>query len=290
MNVMLSAILGVLMAAPAWAGGPMLEYKGRLTDDAGRAQEGTFLLHFRLWDKVKGGNKVWEESRYVPVQKGRFRVLLGDRTAIPENALASAYRLTVAVPAGTGWTAETLEPVRIVGGAPKPAVKRPKIRRRTAVPAVKKPPKKPAEPPKAETPPVEAAVRPSVSGSASAPGMVEASSAGSAAAAMPNELGRLRREVQRSKAEARKARQEVEKSRKRLDAIEKKLKRGRVEERPASRIYVVRRGDTLRSIAIKVYGSAEHWMDLYRANNDRIQRGGELIPGQLLLVPAVAGR
>lgn len=54
---------------------------------------------------------------------------------------------------------------------------------------------------------------------------------------------------------------------------------------PSPRIYEVKPGDTLRSIALEVYGNADKWVDLYQANDDRIQRGGDLTTGQKLIVP-----
>ena len=56
---------------------------------------------------------------------------------------------------------------------------------------------------------------------------------------------------------------------------------------PAARrtSYVVKSGDTLESIAISVYGSAERWPDIYRANAGSLGRGGEVKPGQVLVLP-----
>ncbi|MBI5211737.1 MAG: LysM peptidoglycan-binding domain-containing protein [Elusimicrobia bacterium] len=58
-------------------------------------------------------------------------------------------------------------------------------------------------------------------------------------------------------------------------------------EKSASRpgVYEVQAGDTLRSIAEKLLGNPERWVDLYQANDDRLLRGGDLIPGQKLIIP-----
>ncbi len=64
--------------------------------------------------------------------------------------------------------------------------------------------------------------------------------------------------------------------------------RAQLESRKASQpggIYQVQTGDTLESIANKIYGNPERWVDLYKANDDRILRGGDLIPGQRLILP-----
>lgn len=88
-----------------------------------------------------------------------------------------------------------------------------------------------------------------------------------AAAAVPaaredGEVAKLQKELQRTKAEL-----ESQKS-----AV-----------RPS--VYVVQPGDTLRSIAEKTLGNPERWGDLYQANDDRLLRGGDLVPGQKLIIP-----
>ncbi|MBI5624829.1 MAG: LysM peptidoglycan-binding domain-containing protein [Elusimicrobia bacterium] len=72
--------------------------------------------------------------------------------------------------------------------------------------------------------------------------------------------------------------------------LQKELQRTRAEleaQKSAVRpsVYVVQPGDTLRSIAEKVFGNAEQWVDLYQANEDRVLRGGDLVPGQKLIIP-----
>lgn len=46
-----------------------------------------------------------------------------------------------------------------------------------------------------------------------------------------------------------------------------------------------RDGDTLHSIAFRVYGSNDYWLKLAEAN--RIEYPYQLVPGQILSVPAV---
>ncbi len=48
--------------------------------------------------------------------------------------------------------------------------------------------------------------------------------------------------------------------------------------------YRVRSGDTLKSIAVKVYGDASRWTDIYNANKYQIKRGN-ITPGQTLVIP-----
>lgn len=51
------------------------------------------------------------------------------------------------------------------------------------------------------------------------------------------------------------------------------------------RAYEAQKGDTLQSIAEKVYGDASRWPEIYRANSSSLGRGGEVKPGQVLVIP-----
>jgi LysM repeat protein len=48
--------------------------------------------------------------------------------------------------------------------------------------------------------------------------------------------------------------------------------------------HVVKEGETLPAIAQKYYGNAQKWMDIYKANKDKIPRG-KVEPGQVLVIP-----
>jgi LysM repeat protein len=50
--------------------------------------------------------------------------------------------------------------------------------------------------------------------------------------------------------------------------------------------YQVQSGDTLKSIAEKLYGNSELWYDLYYLNRDRLGPMGHLFTGQTLVLPA----
>lgn len=57
-------------------------------------------------------------------------------------------------------------------------------------------------------------------------------------------------------------------------------------EKPAPpKTYVVQEGETLQTIAQKFYGDANRWMEIYELNSDRIERGGTIRAGQVLLLP-----
>ncbi len=49
--------------------------------------------------------------------------------------------------------------------------------------------------------------------------------------------------------------------------------------------YTVQAGDTLGSIAVKVYGSFASWRDIYSVNEDSIENPSRIYPGQVLQLP-----
>jgi nucleoid-associated protein YgaU len=51
------------------------------------------------------------------------------------------------------------------------------------------------------------------------------------------------------------------------------------------RLYRVKAGDDLRSIAERTYGHAAFWFFLLRANLRKLRDGDELRPGQILYLP-----
>lgn len=53
--------------------------------------------------------------------------------------------------------------------------------------------------------------------------------------------------------------------------------------------HVVRKGDTLQSIAEKYYGDSKYWNEIYQVNRENIGRGGALKPDQVLIIP-MAGK
>jgi nucleoid-associated protein YgaU len=53
-----------------------------------------------------------------------------------------------------------------------------------------------------------------------------------------------------------------------------------------SRIYVVKKGDSLSKIAKQIYGDANDWRRIFEANRDQIQDPDLIQPGQNLKIPA----
>jgi nucleoid-associated protein YgaU len=55
--------------------------------------------------------------------------------------------------------------------------------------------------------------------------------------------------------------------------------------RPVKRTYQVQPGDSLISIAKKMYGDGRKWDDIYQANRDELGRADRLRVGQVLEIP-----
>ncbi len=55
--------------------------------------------------------------------------------------------------------------------------------------------------------------------------------------------------------------------------------------RPAIRTVRVQKNDTLRRIAMRVYGSQDRWRDIYEANRNLLQKPEDVRTGQMLVVP-----
>lgn len=49
--------------------------------------------------------------------------------------------------------------------------------------------------------------------------------------------------------------------------------------------HVIKRGDTLQSLARRYYGDSKYWNEIYQVNKNKIGRGGALKRGQVLIIP-----
>lgn len=212
---------------------PTLRYAGTLFDAQGRPLDGSYLLHFRIFDDASGQAPAWAESRYVRAQGGRFSALLGSAQRLPDSVLRGAYRLTVEPPRGMGWAA-------FPDGTP----------------------------------------------SLDRPGAAAAASPARPAPARPSAPAAVQTELEQARAEADRARRENEENKRRLDALERAVGSAPAAPQGPS-IYVAQKGDTLRTVAFKRLGDERYWILVYQANSDRLQRAGELTPGQKLIIPAL---
>lgn len=54
----------------------------------------------------------------------------------------------------------------------------------------------------------------------------------------------------------------------------------------ATKVYVVKSGDSLSKIAQLEYGNANEWKRIYEANRDILKDPDKIFPGQKLKIPA----
>lgn len=54
---------------------------------------------------------------------------------------------------------------------------------------------------------------------------------------------------------------------------------------PPSRVYTVRKGDTLSAIAKTHLGDASRWPEIFELNRDVVDDPDRIFPGQVLLIP-----
>lgn len=102
-------------------------------------------------------------------------------------------------------------------------------------------------------------------------------------AQIPAPQAEVSREIESLKLELDKARTDMETLKARAAAKPAAVKPAPAQ--PARRNYVVKEGDTLESIAASVYGNPDRWPEIYRANSGSLGRGGEVKPGQVLVLP-----
>ena len=207
----------------------------------------SLLVHFSVWDNESGwGRKLWEETQTVDVRDSAFQVVLGRVNPLPSNLLAEGDRW-LEMQIGDN---PPLRPRRRIPGANPP------------------PPQAPLSAPVVYTPPPPTYVPPAVPPPAPAPSPV------AVAAPMPEEEKSLEVQIDSYNRDA--------KPKKRRVAVHEAAP---APSAPSATTYVVRQGDTLRSIAKRLYGNAGAWYDLYYLNKDRLGPLGYVSPGQTLVLP-----
>lgn len=85
--LLLAAFGTALAAAPN-----LLQYQGRLTDNAGVALNGAFNTTFTIYSDSAGTASLWTETRSVTYANGLFSLTLGTGTAIPATVSNGADR------------------------------------------------------------------------------------------------------------------------------------------------------------------------------------------------------
>ncbi len=69
-----------------------IDYQGYLADASGFPIVGSIDVVFSLWDAASGGEKLWEATRTVEVNKGYFSCDLGAENPLPPNLFSGAER------------------------------------------------------------------------------------------------------------------------------------------------------------------------------------------------------
>ena len=79
-------LLVAFVATAAYGQSPMINYQGKVTDTAGVPLDGTYSLHFKIYNQETGGTALWTETQpSVVVENGIFNVLLGNVNSIPSS-------------------------------------------------------------------------------------------------------------------------------------------------------------------------------------------------------------
>ena len=73
----------------------LVRYQGQAVDANGIPLQGPYMMTFRLYDAEAGGQVIWQETQAdVPVNQGRFSVLLGQVTALNVDWSVSGWLST----------------------------------------------------------------------------------------------------------------------------------------------------------------------------------------------------
>lgn len=98
-----------------------VNYQGRLADNAGNPQTGTFGMSFAIWDAASDGSIIWgpENHSAIPVTNGLFNVGLGNQTSggIPTTVWNGDRYLEITVGGETLAPRELIRSVPIAGMA-----------------------------------------------------------------------------------------------------------------------------------------------------------------------------
>ena len=233
---------------PQW-----LRIKGRFTDSTVPLTD-NLPVRFSIWDVPDGyGNLMWEDIQNVAIQNDTFQVVLGRAKSLPPNVFSGGDR----------WVE-----LQIGNDAPmRPRHRIPYQYIQAQVAAVQA---APAPVPVALPPPVVVPPPP-------APVVVPVPEAPSVA-----DQERRALEIQIEKYKESAPVPEPVKPAKRKHIVVRAIDSNGT----LGPTYDVQPGDTLKSIAQKLYGNAELWYDLYYLNRDRLGPMGHLFTGQILVLPA----
>ncbi len=93
------------------------------------------------------------------------------------------------------------------------------------------------------------------------------------------------RRAEEAETETARHKERVEELKKIVDTIGKRLPKPKRPKHPPKKMYTVKKGDTLKSIAKTFYGAEKFWNLIYKANAGQIKRG-RVKPKQVLVIPS----
>ncbi|MCK5232417.1 MAG: hypothetical protein KAR13_19245 [Desulfobulbaceae bacterium] len=82
-TVVLAMLMVTMMNISAWAVPGLVNYQGKLTDGDGIPLDGSYDMHFYIYDAT--GSDLWDEAQEVQVNAGIYEVKLGSAAAFPAD-------------------------------------------------------------------------------------------------------------------------------------------------------------------------------------------------------------
>jgi LysM repeat protein len=227
----------------------LLRLQGRFTDTDKIPLTDNLPVRFSIWDAEDGtGNLLWDDIQNVSIQNNIFQVVLGRAKALPPAVFSGGDR----------WLELQIGddlPLRPRHRIPSQYIQA-QLAPAAVQPVVVPPP-----------PPVVAPVQPSLT---------------------DQERKDLELQIDRYKEPTQEAPAAPVPVPAPKPAKKKHVKPIGEVQTPEGPVYNVQEGDTLESIAQKLYGNADLWYDLYYLNRDRLGPMGYLTPGQILVLPTKA--
>jgi nucleoid-associated protein YgaU len=252
-----TACLSVVGSVLATKTPQMFRLKGRFTDHSRTPMTDTLPVRFSIWDSAdSSGNNLWQEVQTVTVRENNFQVVLGRHNSLPSSVFSGGDR----------W-------VEIQIASELPLKPRHRIPSQYLQAQVEAPP--PVVVP--EPPPLPVAVPEPPPAPPPAPVIT------------PAERKELELQIDKYKEETPPAPKPKPQTQHKIKPPPVQAVKPNTPMSSASGelgpVYQVVAGDTLKSIAQKLYGNSDLWYDLYYPNKDRLGPMGHLYPGQLLVLP-----
>jgi LysM repeat protein/anti-sigma regulatory factor (Ser/Thr protein kinase) len=268
----------------------LLRVQGRFLDNQNVPLTDNLPVRFSIWDSPDGyGNLLWQDVQAVSIQDNAFQVVLGRKTPLPPTVFSGGDR----------WME-----MQIGEDAPlRPRHKIPAQYLQAQIAEVSRVPEPAAPPAAAPTPPgisadekhdlelqieryreiATAAQEKLTHEQAAKDELARKQAADAQAEAQSEQEAQEKADRDREAAKAAKAAAHKKAHLHPKPPIEVQVD---AESGETKNVYTVQNGDTLKSIAQKLYGRAELWYDLYYLNRDRLGPMGYVSAGQILVLPS----